>query len=223
MKLDLDELEVHNFSGRTHDGLVYMVGDTWVLADGNRDSAQAIATLLEPVGDQGWTVVLEKRSREDEYQWGPVAVGADRNLSYLEAEQVAYAFQTEGEVEFDFHQGIALSINGGVKFGQINATISERYDERRAVYIKKEESGWFATGGLEKWDEHVRWFILKTVDVRFPEQGYADLATVRAKAYEWAIQPALRGSERATAWWLGRSTDEVLANNVTYFNVDHAA
>lgn len=42
-------------------------------------------------------------------------------------------------------------------------------------------------------------------------------------AYEWAIQPALKDSERASAWWLGRSTSEVLVSKVTYLHLGRAA
>lgn len=223
MELDLDELEVESFWGRTHGGVVYTVGDKWVFADGNRDSAQAFATLLEPDGDQGWTVVIEKRSRQDEYSWGPSVVGNGLGLTYSEAEQVAYIFHTEGEVEFDFHGGIALSVWGSVGSGKMWVKLSERYDECRSVTLAKEEGGWFATGGLEIWNERVEWFTQKDAGVRFPEEGYGDLETVRAMAYEWAIQPALKDTDRASAWWLDRSTSEILVSKVTYLQLGKAA
>ncbi len=225
MELNLDELEAINFMGRTHAGVVYTVDDKWVFADGDRDCAQAFAQLLEPVGEQGWKVVLEKRSRDDEYAWGPIVVGGDRRLSYTEAEQVAYAFMTEGEVEFDFHRRIALSIWGGLQFGQITATLSERYDERRSVHFKKETHGWFATGAIEIWDKHVIWYVQKNCGARFPEQGYGDLENVRAMAYDWLVQPALGDEERASAWWLRNAPYEVLVGQVTYlgYGTDRAA
>lgn len=225
MELNLDELEAGDFLGRTHAGVVYTVGDKWVFADGDRDSAQAVAQLLEPVGEQGWTVVLEKRSRDDDYASAPIVVGGGLQLSYSEAEQVAYAFMTEGEVEFDFHHGIALSIWGGVQFGQITAMLSERYDERRSVRFKKEADGWFAHGAVEKWDDFVMWFIQPRCAARFPEQGYGDLETVRAMAYDWVVQPALGDEDRASAWWLGRSTNDMLVSKVTYLGCreDYAA
>lgn len=223
MELYLDELEAHNFWGRTHSGRVYTIGDKWVFVDGDRDSAQAFATLLEPVGNQGWTVVIEKRSRQDEYSWGPSVVGVGLGLTYAEAEQVAYIFHTEGEVAFDFHQGIALSISGGVEFCQVTAMLSERYDDRRSVYFKKEGSGWFATGVSEMWSERIASFVRRDARVRFPEQGHDDLETVRALAYEWAIQPALADTERASAWWRGRCPDKVPASKVTYLSADRAA
>lgn len=217
MELNLDELESGSFWGRTHAGGIYTVGDKWVCAVGDRDCAQAVAQLLEPVGDQGWTVVLEKRSRDDDYAWGRAVIGGGLDLSYGEAEQVAYAFQTEGEVEFDFHRGVALSLWGGLEFGQITATLSERYDDRRSVHFKKEDGGWFATGSRERWDEKVIWFVAERTGVRFPEQGYGDLEAVRAMAYEWVVQPALSEVERDSAWWLGRSTKDILVSKVTYF------
>ncbi|MBY3206882.1 hypothetical protein [Rhizobium laguerreae] len=225
MELNLDELEAGNFLGRTHAGVVYTVGDKWVLAVGDRDSAQTVAQLLEPVGDQGWTVVLEKRSRDEEYAWGPTVVGCSARLSYAEAEQVAYAFLTEGEVEFDFHRCIALSIWGGMEFGQITAMLSERYDERRSVHLKKEADGWFAMGAIEKWDEHVIWFVQKNCGARFPEQGYGNLEAVRAMAYDWLVQPALGDEDRASAWWLRNAPYEIVVSKVTYlgYRADHAA
>ena len=223
MELDLDEMETDSFWGRTHSGVVYTVGDKWVFADGDRDSAQAFATLLEPVGDHGWTVLIEKRSRHEEYSWGPSVVGSGLRLTYAEAEQVAYIFHTEGEVEFDFYRGIALSLWGSVGSGKMWAKLSERYDECRSVTLTKDEGGWFATGGLEIWDDHVEWFVQKYPGVRFPEQGYVDLETARAMAFEWVIQPALADSDRASAWWLGRSTKEVLVSKVTYLHLGQAA
>lgn len=216
MAFDIDEIEVHSFSGRTDAGRVYSVGDKWVFADGDRDSAQAFATLLEPDGEQGWTVMLEKRSREEGHSWEPSVVGNGMGLTYAEAEQVAYIFHTEGEVDFEFHSGIALSISGGVEFEQIVAKLSERYDERRYVYFQKEESGWYATGGVEIWDTAVKCFFSKHVGVRFPKEGHGDLETVRALAYEWVIQPALADSDRASAWWMRRCTREVLLSKVAY-------
>jgi len=225
MELNLDELEAGNFLGRTHAGVVYTVGDKWVLAVGDRDSAQAVAQLLEPVGDQGWTVVLEKRSRDDEYAWGPTVVGCGARLSYAEAEQAAYAFLTEGEVEFDFHRGIALSLWGWIESCQIGAALSERHDERRSVHLRKEADGWCAYGAVEKWDGFVMWFVQESCGARFPEQGHGDLETVRAMAYDWVVQPALAAEERASAWWLDRSTNDILVSKVTYLGCreDYAA
>ncbi len=54
------------------------------------------------------------------------------------------------------------------------------------------------------------------------------IATTRSgqgavRGYEWAIQPALEDSDRTTAWWLDRSTDDVLVSKVTYLHLGHAA
>lgn len=200
-------------------GPMRALSTAWVIsgvADGDRDAAQAFATLLEPDEEQGWTVVLEKRSRENGHLWGPSVVGNGLGLTYAEAEQVAYIFHTEGEVEFEFHSWVALSIWGGVEFSQIVATLSERYDERRRVVFTKEESGWYATGGIEIWDADVKWFLGTHIGFRFPEEGYGDLESIRGLAYEWVIQPALADTDRASAWWLRRCTKEVLKSKVAY-------
>ena len=71
MELDLDKLETGSFCGRTHGGVFYKVGDKWAFAYGDRDSAQAFATLLDPIGHHRWVAMLEMRSRQDGYCWSP--------------------------------------------------------------------------------------------------------------------------------------------------------
>lgn len=220
MNLNLDELEFRCFWGRTHSGGAYTVGDKWIWASCSRDSAQAVAQLVEPIGGHGWTVVLEKRSHDDEYAWEPFVIGGDLNLSYFEAEQAAYEFLMGGEVEFEFHRGFALSVSSGsAEMGWFQAMLSECYDERRYVHFKREGGGWFAQGSAEIWNEDMIWFVNSRAETmpRFPDQGFADLDKVRAMAYDWAIMPALEQADRSSAWWLDRDSIEAVARNVTYF------
>ncbi|MBX5132645.1 hypothetical protein HJB80_08235 [Rhizobium lentis] len=128
-------------------------------------------------------------------------------------------------MKFDFHRGIALSLWGWIESGQIRATLSEGYDERRSVHLKKNADGWFAHGAVEKWDDFVMWFVQHRCGARFPEQGYGDLETVRAMAYDWVVRPALDDEERTSAWWLGRSTNDLLVSKVCYLGCreDYAA
>lgn len=213
---NLDETEHGSFWGRTHAGGVYRIGDKWICAVGSRDGARAVAHLVEPVGDHGWTVLLELCSDDEEYRWGPMIVGRGLMLSYIEAEQVAYAFQTEGEVQFDFHRGVAISIWGSAELGRITAMISERYDDRRTVKFMANEDGWFAVGFSEYWSEKIIWFVSGRESTRFPAQGYGSLEEVRALAYEWLVEPALGRVDQASGWWQGDTSVEPIKNKVTY-------
>lgn len=226
MSLNLDELEFRCFWGRTHMGGAYVLDDKWAWA--SSDSAQAVAQLVEPFGEHGWTVVLEKRSLDDDYASKPWVIGGDLNLSYYEAQQVAYEFLMDGEVDFEFHRGFALSISwGSVELGSFAAKLSECYDERRYVHFKQEDGGWFAQGSVEAWNEDMIWFVHSRAAAtpRFPEQGVADLDTVRAMAYDWAIQPALEHTDLSKAWWLDHRSIEVVRRKVSYFGGgrNHAA
>jgi len=213
---NLDETECCSFWGRTHAGSVYKIGEKWICAVGSRDSARAVAHLLEPACGQGWTVVLELCSEDEEYRWGPFTVGQGLELTYPEAEQVAYAFQTEGEVEFNFHRGVAISLCGSADQGRITAMISERYDDRRTVYFTRDEDGWSAVGSSERWSEKIIWFVSGSDMARFPEQGSRSLEDVRKLAYEWLVEPALGGVQQSSVWWLGDPADELITNKVTY-------
>ncbi|MBY5809637.1 hypothetical protein [Rhizobium leguminosarum] len=187
----LDEIEQGFFWGRNYGGVFFAQGGKWICASGERDHALARAWIMEPSGKQGWTVVVDSVAEDEEYCRQPMVVGVNKNLSYAEAEKIAYGYITEGEVEFDFHRDVALRIWGGIEHGWIDASISVRFDMHRSVRIYKAEGGWRAFGSFEIWNPDIRCFEAERPGPSFPASGVGEFEAVRQAAYDWAVQPAL--------------------------------
>lgn len=188
----LDEIEESEFIARSQIVRVYTVDGRWVFARLRRYSCVARVWMLEPSGDQGWTFVTDEFSDDPEYCWPePRVEGLHKNWTYDEAEQAAYIFLTEGECEFDFHEGVALRLETNFARTWIDATISKRYDMHRRVTLYEQDGGWIALCHFEVWEPEIRCFEAENRGPVFPASGCGTFEDVRRAAYDWLVEPAL--------------------------------
>lgn len=196
----LDEIEQSWFAVRNNVVTVFRVQGRWICASLDRGYAVARVWMLEPKGDQGWTLLMDQFADDEEYCWRtPLVAGLNKNLTYEEAEQAAYIFLSEGEFEFDFHEGVALRIDWNFGQTHIDVAISTRYDIRRGVMIAERDGGWVAYGRFEVWNPEIRCFEAERQGPQFPASGVGNFEAVRQVAYNWLVEPALNESQNMQA------------------------
>lgn len=193
----LHGLERETFSGRYWPITVYKHRDTLACAIGDRKTHVLKAWMVGPEDNAGWSVILEQCSEDPELNWEQaLVVGTDMDLTYSEAQQVAFIFTTEEETEFEFHRGIVLT--GWAKpTGTSYASLSTLHDNRRMVTFHEEQGACFAEGHCVTWDPKSRLFRT-TGAIRIPEENYyLGMDFLIRQAFDWLVDELIEEAELA--------------------------
>lgn len=192
----LDELERVSIRGRDRDITAFIANDVWVYAISNENDDVFQAWLLEPEGGQGWTVVIDAKTDLQRMQWGrPQVIGIDFDLTYSEAWQVAYAFLTEGAIDFELHRGVVLNSHLGAN--TLTVCLSEIHDNGRTVVCFQSEGVYYGKGYCETWNPQLgRFERVKGSEIRFPEANYClHVEDVVDLARDWLVEGLFEDAE----------------------------